>query len=322
MITMTSRISSGLYHMKTRDFDYEAAHLYEHMLIQTFINTLPEHGISQFFFGWISGETFRDFMFINYNFYDSKVESLFRRFMKKDGRIDFSMIDNQLVRIQVEDLSVINKIDSDKLVAELKRIDAAPFYDHSGKIVAEHVESSKAIPSQIIEMHPSKPQFSHVVISFAANNLTLDEKLAFLRLTPIIYDATDLALFSIGLYQNHVGPLSDNNNKDGMTTSATYTTLQNSNTPQQLRDAIQNSLDRLANDISKYSPQIKQYINCFKDSTEWSDSPLDYYRHSGVLTSRSQIVAAFTTQNILSILSKVDVKCRIVAIDDLRTTKP
>lgn len=305
---MTKGIHTGLYHMDIRRFDYEVAHLYEHLLIQTFIESLQDHGISRLFFGWLGGEAFRDVMFVNYNFYNPDVTKIFEQFINKTGRIDYSLIDNELLRIQAEAVSTVDRVNTEKLIAELKRIDEAQFVNHTKEVVSESISSSDNLTSNIIQLRKAKSQFRHITVMLNAETLTLNEKVAFQRLTPIVYEMIDKQLFQLGSYQNEASFPMDTSEHDGLVAVTIHTIRRRHYTTKYIEGLLKHALSETINDIRRCPEQLKYYLDAFIHSPNWSDGPQYFYRHSGILTSRKNIVEAFTQQTLLSILSKLQVK--------------
>lgn len=65
-------MQANTYHIFTKDIDFDVAHLYEHMLIDSFNILLENRDRSKYLNGWVDGETFPEIIYIETGFYNDK----------------------------------------------------------------------------------------------------------------------------------------------------------------------------------------------------------------------------------------------------------
>lgn len=306
---MTDYIHTGIYHMDIRNFDYEAAHIYEHLLIRSFMNSLERRGYSTFLSGWLNGQTFKSTMFIDYTFYNNGVEVAFRQFIESTHRIDWTLLDNEIDRIQSEVQQIATGINKLELERQLKLLDSKLFTGHHRPIKTEYYpkELKQDLGSDVIVLKRASRKFRNLTVLFGAEKLSEDEQLAFLRSAPFIHDFIDKVLFSLGAYKQDWGFTLDRP-CNGMIGLDIYTVKRGGLRAGKIEERLHDNVSMLTRDIEKHSAQLKEYRKAFLRSPQWEDFPVQYYKWAGILTSRENIAVALTQKNIVSILKKMKFK--------------
>lgn len=305
---MSKQIHTGIYHIPLDGIDFDVAHIYEHLIIQTFRRSLRDLGFSQYLFGWVNGETFHDVLFIEYGIYNPKIEKAFKKFMSKPQRINFEYLDNELVRIQAEEMRTIDALDKDALIEQLRHLDNEPFLDHDHNIETVFTQRpTDHAPSEIISMHNSKSDFKDITVMLGAQNMTAEEKLAYLRFAPILHEVIDDCLFALGAYAANSSWAIDKPTHNGMLIAAIHTIRRGSYTNKQVEQGLLDSLSALKTDLQNHPKELRHYIDGFVTTPNWNSFPIDYYRHTGIITSKKNIAKSFTPAILNTLIPKIKV---------------
>lgn len=305
---MSKQIHTGIYHIPIDGIDVDVAHIYEHLIIQTFRRSLEDHGYSKYLFGWVSGHTFKDVLFIEYGMYNPEVEKAFKKFMSKPQRINYAFLDNELLRVQAEEKMSIDTLNKDALLDQLRRLDSMKFLDHEQDI--DTLYTNRPIETQhsnIISMRKSRSKFQEITVTVGARNMTAEEKLAFLRLSPILHEAIDNCLFALGSYANESSWAIDKPAHSGMLVAAIHTIRRNSYTKKQLEESLLGSISALTTEIKNHPKELRHYISGFLTTPNWNSFPVDYFRNTGIITSKRNIAKSLTLETITTLMSKIEV---------------
>ncbi len=309
-------IHTGLYHLPIKGVDVEAAHIYEHLLLATFRQSLEKHGFSKYLFGWVSGETFRDVIFIEYGFYDQKVEKIFQKFMQESHRIDSSLLKNELLRIEAEARITISDLDEAELMRQLHQLDNDTFINHANNTeIAPPKTTQNDIKSDVVKMRKSKSKFRTIAITLGIRNMTVDEKRAFLRLTPLLNDAIFNCMYQLGSYCDDSSWAIGKPVLDGMLVVSINTMKRGGSTNKQIEKNLRHSLESLAIDIKQRPDELKSYIQGFLTTPNWNNFAVDYYRNTGIITTKKQIAESLTQERIASLISRIEIEICLATED-------
>lgn len=303
---MNSFLRTGLYRLHDPNMDWGAAHLYEHLLIQSFHDVVVANGYSPYLYGWVGGETFEGVMFIEYGFYNPDIEKLFVKFIQQTPRVDLAMLKNEILRAEAEDMVLIDVSDFEQLTLRLESMDKAKFIDVETDSDIEQINSISGAQSVIREKR-SKKSFRQVTVAVGLPSGSLEDKVLFTRLTPIIFDAINARLFNEGMYQNEVSWPVYNRPHDAMLSHAIYTVKKSTATNKDVRLAAEEALAGVQ--IKNHEKELEYYIQGFMITPNWHTFPIDYFRYAGLFASRKRIGQLFTPENVERVISnlKVDV---------------
>lgn len=309
-------IHTGLYHLPIRGVDIEVAHIYEYLLLETFKHSLEKHGFSKYLFGWVGGETFRDVIFIEYGFYDQKVEKIFQKFMQESQRIDISFLNNELLRVQAEARVTITDLNKAELMRQLHQLDNDTFINHANNTeIALPKTTQNDIKPDVVKMRKSKSKFRTIAITLGIRNMTVDEKKAFLRLSPILHEAIDNCVFKLGAYNDDSSWAIGKPVLDGMLVVSINTMKRGDSTNKQIEKNLRHSLESLAIDIKQRPDELQSYIQGFLTTPNWNNFAVDYYRNTGIITTKQQIAESLTQERIASLISRIEIEICLATED-------
>lgn len=316
---MAKQLKAGMYYMNIADMANvpgDVAHVYEHAFIESFYNYLDKNDVSSLLSGGLTGEVIGSAMFIEYFFYSDKAEKLFHKYAKSVKRIDKTLIDNSIKTVESEKYLPleINHVEFNECIDILDQREMIHVDEMHEPLDLHEVSSKIKYSSQ----EPTDEQMglsTEITIRFGAILNDLASNAAIIRLTPIINDAVMQELIKLGAYSRGMGYVRRNPRKSlvGFTLIVTV----DKNIPQkQVKIAAKNGLNILKKAIAENPKMVQDYIDCFEYTPNWYAMPIDYYKSSGLLTSRKAIRNSFTIENIMKILSKIKINVSETLNDD------
>lgn len=325
---MYHQLCTGYYHLNTTGVEHEVAHLYEHMLVMTAHRRLAAAGVGNLLAGWVAGETFPRMMFIDYTLYMAQAEQVLAAYMAGPNRIDWDLLDQELQRVQTEARSVITNQaiadptspDRARLTRALQKLDRRPFYryddaaqgtagDEFTPTYHAHLAGSNHAATPLLPMRPARQRYRDVAVRFGARGLPLQEKLAFLRLKPLIGSWLDSQLEPHGASLRGSSTPFDHLSS-ALAAVAIYTLPRTGLRLASLQRHLARSLPALAQELTAHPSNLAAYRDCFAHDPEWRDAPKEYYRAAGLLATRQAIARALTPGNIHTLLGKLQLEVR------------
>lgn len=286
--------------------DWGVAHLYEHLLIQSFRAHVEASGYSPYLYGWVGGETFQGVLFIDYGFYNPALEELFVKFMQNTPRISLADLENEILRIQAEDRVLVDISNKKRLVELLKEMDKTTFTNvNDGDEVRQIDDIAPSHPPFMKEKRSAK-SFKQITVAVGLPQASLEEKATFLRMTPIIFDAIDSALFSKGLYQNEVSWPVHNKHHDSMLAHAIYTVKKGTVSNKDIEKIAHEALASI--ELRGHEKEIKYYADGFVGTPNWHTFPIDYYRYTGIISSKRRIAELLKVENLQGLMGKLQIQ--------------
>lgn len=323
---MYHQLCTGYYHLNTTGVEHEVAHLYEHMLVMTAHRRLAAAGVGNLLAGWVAGETFLRMMFIDYTLYTAQAEQVLAAYMAGPNRIDWDLLDQELQRVQTEARSVITNqaiadptsSDRARLTRALQKLDRRPFYryddaargnagDEFTPTYHAHLAGSNHAATPILPMRPARQRYRDVAVRFGARGLPLQEKLAFLRLKPLIGSWLDSQLEPHGTYLRG-SSIPFDHPSGALAAVAIYTLPRTGLRLASLQRHLARGLPALAQELTAHPSNLAAYRDCFAHDPEWRDAPKEYYRAAGLLATRQAIARALTPGNIHTLLGKLQLE--------------
>lgn len=305
---MKHRLHTRLYYLDTCAFEYETAHLYEHLVIHSFTQQLRTHNLPLFLSGWVSGQTFREIMYIEAGFYSQAAAELFDTYMQSSERIDFSLVEPMLACVQAESYATATTLNQVALHKQLQQLDAKKFSLFDTVTPGYHPRiTTPETTSTIITFAPAKKQFHNLTVWFGATNLSQDEKLALLRMTPPIRHVIDEVFVAMGAHQHGWGYTTDRP-YDGLVDLSIYAIKKDHPTVCEIEQQLAKRLCELSSEIATHPNALQEYATIFRQESRWEDFPIQYFKWAGIVASRQHIAAALTPPTVLSLLKKLQFK--------------
>jgi hypothetical protein len=275
-----------------------------------FKEILVRNNLCIYLSGWVSGETFRDVLFIEYGFYNPEAEKLFKEFMLQNAnKININMLDNEIIRIEAETLSVVSISSKKELIKILHNIDSFKWVDETvdKKPLYIEVPAKQANPDLFISKR-SKKSFRYITVLIYIKNVTLLEKSIFLRMLPIIYDAININLYKLGLYQNDISSAQFNHNNNTIFAISIYSIKRATHTLNEIKSSAKEAINSI--NIIDRQKELSYYLNGYLNTPDWHTFPIEYYRDTGILVSKKQVFNLMTPRNVQNIVNKIEIEIK------------
>ncbi len=300
-------LHTGLYILDIRAYNFDVAHLYEHLLIRAFQDTLSAQGYPPVLAGWIGGETFRDAMFIDYGLYDERAEKILQDFISSTPRISLDDLPAELARIEVEESAEITielpavqdmlaKIDTEIFTKDVPNINFTPYTEFE----VHHVQPD------ILKLHKAKAKFRDVTIKIRLSNPTTDQLTTLLRMSPLIHDVTSQVLQrEYGSYEQATSWARRPRLSRDATLTAIHSVRRKGATLRDIKKVLPQIPEQLQDNLTRHKSALDHYREAFLSTPNWNSFPIDYHRYAGLVTTKQNIAAHLTYENMLDILNNL-----------------
>ncbi len=311
-LSTTTYIKTGVLFLRIEKINTEAAHLYEHLVIRSFHDLLRTEGIPPYLYGWVGGETFTGGLFLEYGFYNEKVEKLFLEFIARNQKINKKFLESELVRIQVEAESILEWCDKQELSIQLDMLDGLKFTNLEKTNMVELLPSDTS-PEDTIKLRRSKTAFRNITILVGKPPSSLEEDALYLRLIPIISDAINDKFFEMGLYERAVGWPVRNERHNSLIYFGIYGIKRNTQSNIQIQKAAKEALAAI--NVRTVKEELLLYSEGFLTTPNWHTFPIDFFRHTRIVASRKFIAAHLTAENIHAVLRTLELSVKPTSDD-------
>lgn len=306
---MNKGIIRTLYYKDIWDTDYEIAHLFEHITIHNFKRILRQMEYIDGIWGWLSGDTFTKTMFLDAGFYDKDAFMKYVNFIEQPQVITEEIVRHEIRRMEAED-DVIISYNTTEVMRRLNELNHRSYKSISGKSdIFFHCEKEplkKNPKSEHLIAKRSKKDFQNFSVKIGIENPTDIEKAIFLRLNVIASDVVGEVLNSLTAYGHHFdGPLFNEKVADVIFEYLELCIKKTQYNEKTIKDKIMYRLKEV--DFSDNKEELKSFIRgYYKDSAD--DFPIEYYRSTGILTSKYHVYKLFTPKNVQAAWDKLEIK--------------
>lgn len=303
-------ISTRHYYLNTSLLEWNIAHVFEHVIILAAKSRIAAGGYPIDLFGWISGETFEKQLFIDAGFYQNEASALFDEFMISSDISYKRHIAEAISMVEAEEKSTVN-MSADDIIGQFPLFDTLQW----NTLNAIKPSMTSTVPSQFFMKSAKKFRDLSIVIS--AKSLTPNEQKVFLRLRPILIDiASEKLSQNLSLYSRGASPVFISNNIGKF-----FFVITTKNMPgrlTRLEELVTNHIQ--AYPVAKKWPTINAHFEVFATEPLWADTPTDYYRHSGIVTTTAEIADLATKSLVNSVFSKIRINIRTASAHEKTLT--
>lgn len=286
---------SRFYQISTADTEWQIGHLFEHLTLQSFNLLLSRNATPSHFISRTDGESFEGISFISGLFYTKQLADMFDAHIKELPRFSHEEIQHAIAVMQAEDKILISINDRRMLLREINKLRKRQW-----SYTAQQTSSDYNIKSAILTEKRSAKDFRDLVIISKTENQTLDEQKVYLRVHILIRDILHEILQDklSCLYLN--GDSGIELHEQNMAFISKYS-LPKSVTLKEVRAILQNAEFRHVDSLAKI---LKAHFEIFSKEALWQNMPLEFFRHTGIVTTNQEISRLATMERVLSILSK------------------
>lgn len=292
-------IFTAIHRLDVRDIQWDVAHLFEHLFIRSWHTHLVNCGYSDALFGWMRGETFEGYLFIDAGFYDTEVAHLFDKYISSIPVFDDAQIQAALNDISIEELSVATVNDMSRLRQDLQKLSTRM----ASRTSAD--ESSYDTSVECITFKTDEGQFCDLALIVAGEDLSKQEQIVFLRWKVLLIDIINHFIMNkYGYYGHGHSDLDMHGRSIGYMSKITI---------RQDEVAIDDLENYLNASLKKFSvidnwSQISTHVNAFAHEPLWRNSVIEYFRQTGLVTSVDEIHKFADANCIQSIIAKTTVR--------------
>lgn len=274
-----------------------SAHLFEHVFIRGFYKYLEQNGINPYLIGWLSADCFDEFLFIEYGFYQAKVERLFKKYLSTPLPFNSEIITSELAVIEAENAKSIAVNHSD-LLKNLSDLQSRPWNRLLTVTKSNRQLNISSKPQKIIN-------FS-LKLSLKTDDLAL--KQLFLRAFIFFSDIAALALrqqFSAYPTDNSIVMIEPNQPNLAYCLINFVVRATNYN-----KIAMQKFItETLANfDFVSEQTALKAHFDFFQTEPFLQRLRIDRYRYSGINIDNQSIAKLYTLERLQQIQKHLEIK--------------
>jgi len=291
---------SSVYSKDSQDVSWDAAHLYEHYFIAEFEDFLEERGIARGVYGYLDGETFERAIFLSAGIYTETVNRLLQDFVLQPLSFDKQKLDKVLRSMEAEERCRITVDDNKLLLAQLHILNGRAWTKvqsiKEGQIIP-HTALSVKNP---LQLHKSAKSFRELVVALYIEAQHIAESELYLRFSVMLGDviARELTRKFDSLYELDRSPLHVGDSQIGFMIKLR---VQKGVTLKDIEKAAQQALERF--DLDTNMPYVRAHFEGFAQNANWESLLVDYYRGTGIITSRQRIASLATPERLRSILA-------------------
>lgn len=316
---MTNTIKTGLYYINatdTIDVPGDIAHVYEHLFIESFYKFMIKNNTSPELEGGLVGEVVGGIIFLEYLLYNDKTEDLLKEYITLNHKVDKTLLESSIKTVESENYKPleINKDEFNKWIEildsrETVNVDEMPEALDLRKVALKHKKEKESTDEQI-------KMFRERTIRFGMQFKNIEQHTAMMRLTPLINNVVMDELTMLGAYSRGMGYANRKMNLPDVDLLTLIVTISKDVPSAHIKHVVKTGLNKLKNAIKQHPEMVKAYIDCFEAMPNWHSYPVDYFKHTAILTSRKLINKNFTPENLLEILDTLEFEVKITKDSD------
>lgn len=295
-------LTTRVLFLPTDDVNQATAHLFEHLLILKFFAQMQQAGRHPALFGWLLGETFQEGIFFDAGFYGQENADFFEVFLSQQLTFSKTEIAFALETIAAEQRSNLTITNPNSLQNALAIL--------SNRLSLDS-QSVTRTPTQIITQS-AHDQFTDITFEIELQSQEIPLQKLFLRATVLITDIIKQALYrKLAYYCEGESPVAT---LDGFQSVIMIIRMRNGFDLQQLQQFCQSTIDNF--DVKNHFLAIEKHFQAFANEPSWQNLPIEYFRHSNILTTNQEIAQLATIDNFKKVLQATKISLNHSNSDD------
>jgi hypothetical protein len=300
----------GIYYLDIRRNNYEVAHLFEHLVLRGFHDLLEASGYEKYLpnlFGWVSGDTYRNFVFIRFLFYDKEVERLFHAFMGQVFKIDERAMDDEVARIEAE-LKCEVKMDRVAVLAELCDLAEMGFRlaDEQSLSVGKEY-GRRQLRKRIWQPTPARGKHENVTVRFRLTRWSAEEAAILLRLAPFALDlAGNYLRYKYRAYESdYESPRTVwiGEDKGNIQFLAFQTIEKGLCSKEGISEELREIFKRF--DFEAHFDKMQRSVESYASASRYFDDAIGYYEDTGCFTTWDKVEELWTKEKVRTVWRKI-----------------
>ncbi|MDO4780901.1 MAG: hypothetical protein Q4A34_00705 [Candidatus Saccharibacteria bacterium] len=287
-----------LYSFYDLPFNHDMCHVFEHLVLRTFLLAAREAGNHRAFIGAVNGQTLGSSIFFTIEVHDESTRHLFERILTTPRLFSEDVIKQSIRHIEAETLSTIRIADTAQLYKDLLAMHH--YINGNNRVMRDE--------SQLSVSH-TPGLFQRMIVSAEITDTSDHMTKIFYALYPVIMDIIrDVYFDTISSYPT--GASSFTAYLDGTVAVQEYVI-------RELPDekAAPDTITRALRDFDShfYAPHIAQLANSFRRDATFTFLPLYCYEKTEVRTSIEELANLITSQHLRSLMDAVHISVKPAA---------
>ena len=292
-------MTHGLHSAYNLPADHNVCHLFEHLIIRRFLQSLKKSGSERAFVGSLDGTTAGSSVFFASAFFDHKYTSLFAKTIANLTPFDRAMIYESIAHIEAEMKSSITVWDEPELRKQLADCQKAFANRRSTKLK----RNTELIKNPPLEIDYQPEDFIDIVLTIEAPDASDQTTAAFFCMYPLLLDLVRSVCFDQApVYPSSRGEFTAY--QDGSATSQTYT-IKKSFDWKTIGEAAQNYLRSF--DAAPHASSLAHLAEAFISDPHYTAAPVYFYQKTMTPYTKNDLAGAITTANLQTILNQAEV---------------
>jgi hypothetical protein len=281
------------YVIKETGIDHDVCHLFEHLVLHSFLIKLKINGYHRGLFGWLNGLSSDSDVEFDLAVYRKQVKDIFEDHIANLPNFSKKLVDDSIKHIEAEMRVEVIVEHQDLLNKQLLHLQSLL----AGKIKDAPIGKS-------ISVIPSRRNFTSLAVFIKGTKLTDNEIRLFYYSYPFIIDVlADEAVEHNSLYSTGVTCFEVSECRDS---GFIWRLSANKNVDaNQINGLMSNALNKF--NPHDYSHQINDYFLKYKRNSRYKSVPAGLLMETGMETTNPEIVEIATAKSIEDLLEKLEI---------------
>ena len=289
----------GLYSAYNLPADHDVCHLFEHLIIRRFLQSLKKSGSEHAFIGSLDGTTAGSSVFFASAFFDHRYTNLFAKIITDVTPFDGPTIHESIAHIEAEMKSSVTIWDEPELHKQLAVCQKTFANRRSTKLK----RNTEPIKNQPLEIDYQPEDFIDIVLTIEVPDASDQTTAAFFCMYPLLLDLVRSAYFDQApVYPSSHGEFTAY--QDGNATSQTYT-IKKSFSWKTIDKAVQSYLRSF--DAAPHASSLAHLAEAFISDPYYTAAPVYFYQKTMTPYTKDDLANAITVANLQAILTQAEV---------------
>lgn len=287
-----------LYSFYNLPLDHDTCHLFEHLVLRTFLIAAQKSGNHRAFIGTINGQTINSSVFFAIEVHNKSLQHLFEHTLKNPHKFSEKLIKQSIRHIEAEMSSVIDITDMTQLRKSLVTI-----YDY---INDNETTTEQGRPQLSITAAPDL--FEKISLSIETTDASDHMTKLFYIMHPIVMDIVrDICFDNISAYP--ASPPSLTAYIDGTVATQEYIVRKLPH----IDISSDKATSTLRNfDINPYASYMSRLASSLLTDTTFAFLPLNFYEKAEAQTSIKELASLITPHNFHTLVNELNISIRPV----------
>lgn len=288
-----------LYSFYETPFSHDVCHIFEHIVLRSFLYELKKNNYNRTFFGWLRGQTIDSTLFFDFGAYSEEVAQLFDNHLSTLGDFDTDLISQSIAHVEAEMECEIEIIDKPLLMTQFEQLSDIVKNKSTKSVSSKDPLKVKYLPGNFQE------------IAIVVNVFTQSEstKKAFLVLYPAVIDfIRDVALDQEAVYPTGKSALAIND--DGIGIAWRFNAKKSVNI-EELESATLECLQNFK--ATSNVKNMKNYQAYFSSNPLTNTALIEFYEQTNLKATLEELSELIAVQPLKEIMDNMTVRISLIS---------